>query len=139
MIQSPPHQPWDIKCEDESLTKQEFLKDCDINNIIARCVKSGLPPPTVAVEALVGVDLTNISSYQDCLNRIAAMHQSFYQLDPKIRSEFDNDPGKLLAFIDDDSNYDRAVELGLIDSSKKSIPAASQTAPVTATPTTTTQ
>jgi len=136
-IKSPPHQPWDIKCEDPSLTKQEFADSSDINTIIARCVKSGLPPPTVPTDYLVGVDLTQIDSYQDALVKIASMEENFLKLDPKIRSFFENDSGKLISFVNDDSNYDKAVELGLIDSNVNPKPEAPS--PATATPTTTTQ
>lgn len=114
-VKSPPFGPWDIDCSrDEVLTKQEFAKDCDVNQIIARCVRFGMPIPAGAVEGAF-MDVSEIGSYADCLRRITAAQEVFMQLPVEIRSEFKNDPGLLIDFVSDGRNYDRAVKLGLIE------------------------
>ena len=39
--------------------------------------------------------------------------EQFGALPANVRREFDNDPGKMLEFIQDPDNYERGVELGL--------------------------
>ena len=40
--------------------------------------------------------------------------ESFAMLPSSIRKRFDNDPGLLLAFLDDENNREEAFSLGLI-------------------------
>lgn len=113
-VVSPPAKPWDIDCSgDPVLTKQEFAKDCDVNVIIARCVKSGLPLPSAVAEPLFA-DVTQIGSYADCVRRVTVARDSFMQLPAELRSEFGNDPANLISFIADPANRPKAIELGLI-------------------------
>lgn len=37
------------------------------------------------------------------------------ELPATLRREFDNDPVKLLAFLQDENNRDRAIQLGLVN------------------------
>lgn len=113
-VVSPPARPWDIDCSrDQVLTKQEFKDDCDINVIIGRCVKSGLPLPHIAGEALYA-DVSEVGSYTDCVRRVKAAEESFMALPANIRSRFDNQPGALIAFLADESNRKEAIALGLV-------------------------
>ena len=38
----------------------------------------------------------------------------FDSLPSSLRERFSNDPSRLLAFVDDESNFDEAVKLGLL-------------------------
>lgn len=110
-----------------SLTRQEFVSSCNINNIIKKYVKNGNNPFSITADAKFG-DFTDLpSSYQDALQLISAADDYFAQLPADVRSKFDNDPGKMLDFVNDKMNRDEAIKLGLVqevinDDSKK-IPA----------------
>jgi len=122
-IVSPKPQLWDIDCsKDPVLVKQEFADDADVNKIIARCVKSGLPLPSVTAVPLYA-DVSEVGSYADCLRRVKAAEEAFNELPAPLRTEFDNDASKLISFLADKANIPRALELGLLDKPKDVVPA----------------
>lgn len=79
-----------LVCNDESLTKQEFKEDADINVIIQRFLKQGEGPPIVLPEHFQ--NLTGRTNYFEMHSRIAEANHAFYQLNPGIRAQFQNDP-----------------------------------------------
>lgn len=93
-------------------TKQSFKAQCDINTIVARYNQTGLLPRVSAIQPLVG-DFTKAVDYHSALNLVVAAQEKFQSLPSKIRSYFDNDPGKFVDFFKDPKNEDKAVELGL--------------------------
>lgn len=99
-----------------SLTKQSFVDECDINNIIAQFAKTGVLPGNTRDpgSALYG-DFTSVLDYQTSMNLVINAHDAFLALPAAIRDRFHNDPEKLLAFLNDEKNRDEAVRLGLID------------------------
>ncbi|WNK13521.1 MAG: internal scaffolding protein [Microvirus sp.] len=115
---SPAPAPWDIDCsKDVPLVKQEFADDCDINKIIARCVKSNLPLPSASAAPLFA-DVSEIGSYDDCVRRVAAAKDAFMDLPADLRSRFDNEPSTLISFLADPANVPEAIKLGLLDQPK---------------------
>lgn len=104
------------KIDSLSMTCQEFKAECDINNIVKKPNYgiNPLQPPTRTYEY---GDYTAIQ-YQDfhsAQNIIAEASQLFESLDSEVRARFDNDPGKLLSFVEDPRNYDEGVKLGLFE------------------------
>ncbi|WNK12976.1 MAG: internal scaffolding protein [Microvirus sp.] len=113
-IVSPPPAPWDIDCSGDVVrTKQEFAKDCDVNVIIARCLKSGMPLPSVSAAPLYA-DVSEVGSYADCIRRVNAAESAFMELPADIRSQFDNEPANIISFLADPANKDQAIAIGLI-------------------------
>jgi phage internal scaffolding protein len=102
-----------LKCEDPSLAKQSFAEECDINFIVDR-MSRGVEPVLAAGSPRYG-DFTGASDFHSALNSVIAAREDFMQLPAKLRGRFNNDPGALLEFLSDDSNYDEAVTLGLIE------------------------
>lgn len=107
-----------------SMTQQQFADDCDVNNILR---KHGHDP--VAFQALtrpggVYADFSNITDYQAMLDTVMNAQDAFASLPAHLRSRFGNDPNQLLSFIQNPSNYDEGVSLGLLNS-KTPNPAAS--------------
>lgn len=96
-----------------SLTEQQFGYETDINNI----VKGLVPPSENGKQPLFNVKV-DANQFDEALNVIANARSQFELLPSDIRTEFDNDPRKLINFIQNDKNYDRAVELGLIEKKK---------------------
>lgn len=124
---SPPPKPWDIDCsKDVPLTKQEFVAECDINKIITRCVKMGVQLPTPEAQAVFG-DVTGFGDLSESMRRLQAASDEFDTLPAAIRSEFHNSPVELVAFLGDEKNRARAIELGIL--AKPEVPPAPPVVP----------
>lgn len=103
-----------LEFTEPSMTEQHFKDECDINNIVARYQETGVLPqgdrqPLFGDFAEFPQDLQSSQAYFD------DAQERFMQLPATLRKEFDNDPVKLLRFVADDNNRQRAIELGLID------------------------
>lgn len=99
-------------CESESRTKQEFAKEADINNIMAQYVKTGVLPASER-EPQYG-DFLNATDYREALEAVLAAEEDFSQLPSDVRERFENDPAQLLEFVENEDNYEEALELGLL-------------------------
>lgn len=55
-----------------------------------------------------------VTDYHTALNLVRQADAEFLSLPAPLRAEFDNDPGRLVAFLEDEKNRPRAVELGLV-------------------------
>lgn len=132
-VKSLPHNPlWDISFEgDSGLTKQEFVKDCDVNVILARCLKVGAPVRGADIQA-VFADVSEVGDFSDCVRRVKAAEDAFMSLPAEVRGRFKNDPGQLMAFIMEDANYDEALKLGLVE--KKPAPVVPAEVPFSPAP-----
>lgn len=105
--------------------KQEFRKETDINVIVDRYVKAGVPLPSP--EAVSNfMDCTQIPNYQQMLDKVNSAAASFLKLPPKVRERFGNEPARLIEFLQDESNREEAVFLGLIEKKVETTPTASQ-------------
>lgn len=93
-------------------TEQHHKKECDVNHIIMKYDKSGLITHVQTIEARYG-DVTGVDfrKAQDLYLNAQAM---FEALPAEIRKRFKNDAGEYLEFMDDESNRDEAIKLGLI-------------------------
>ena len=98
---------------DEGMTQPEFLADCDINTIISRYQAVQAPLPISDISEFL--DYSNVGDYQTALQSISAVEGYFDALPATIRARFSNDPGQLLAFLDDPNNRGVAEALGLVD------------------------
>lgn len=106
-----------------SLTEQSHRDSCDINIILAKYEKSGVIPLGKDGQPFFG-DFSEVPDFHSAQLAILEAEQSFMQLPAKLRSRFDNDPGKLLAFLEDPANKDEAISLGLINKPAASVPPA---------------
>jgi phage internal scaffolding protein len=103
--------------DEPSLTQQQFAAEADINNIIARYERTGIlvdPLVNRRGEPIYG-DFSNIDSFFEAQVKVAKAKEMFEALPAKIRDRFGGDPGKLIAFVEDEGNRDEAIELGLIE------------------------
>ena len=64
-------------------------------------------------------DFTNVIDYETALQRVITAQESFDSLPAKLRDRFQNDPANLIEFLNDESNRDEAVKLGLINPPEK--------------------
>ena len=100
-----------IDFKDPSLAVQASKDECDLNVIIKKYLRTGELP---GLRQTVYGDISKIGNLKECLDQAYAAEEAFMALPADIRRHFDNDPVKLVEFASDDSNYDKAVELGLV-------------------------
>lgn len=99
-----------------SLTQQHFADECDINNIIERYVNTGVlgdPLNPGSVSPQFG-DFSTSYDFHAAQTLIVQAEQAFDALPAAIRNRFHNDPGELLAFLEDESNREEAINLGIV-------------------------
>jgi len=101
-----------IVFNDESLTKQAFKEDCDINHIFKKWKKDGILTHVNRYQGRYE-DVSSYQSYEDSLNTIMRAEEAFGSLPADVRKRFDNDPGVFLEFVGNPSNVDEMVKLGL--------------------------
>lgn len=94
-----------------SMTQQHFKEECDVNNILAKFVRTGVLPANCRPGDYF--DCSNIQDYQDCLNRVIEAQDHFNALPAGLRKHFQNDPGNFLEFIENPDNLQRGIEIGL--------------------------
>jgi len=102
-----------LACEEPTLAQQHFKDECDINHILRQFNVTGLLPEN-PLSPRYG-DFTNIGDYHSALNAVIAAEDEFMALPAHIRARFDNDPANLIDFLDNESNKDEAITLGLLD------------------------
>ncbi|WNK14012.1 MAG: internal scaffolding protein [Microvirus sp.] len=100
-----------LLCADPSKTVQSDAFDADINNIMARVVKTGQLPQ--AVRPPTYQDMPDNPSFREMLDVIKAGEDSFYDLNAGVRSRFGNDPIAFLEFCSDEKNLPAMREMGL--------------------------
>jgi len=100
-----------LKCEDPSLTQQQFKEESDINTIVDRFMKSGVLPTPVNMPQYV--DFEGIFDFQTAMNAVRAADENFMRMDAKVRARFNNSPQEFLEFFANPENTQEAIRLGL--------------------------
>jgi len=93
-------------------TEQAHKDKCDVNKIVKRYNSQGIIDHISRFEATYG-DVTGIE-FKKAKDQVINAQRMFDELPSKIRKEFENNPQKLLSFMDDPDNREKAIELGLI-------------------------
>lgn len=116
-----------LDCKDPSLAQQQFRDECDINEIMRRFGQTGILPDQ-PLSPKYG-DFTGVSDYKTALDRVIAADEEFMSLPAELRARFDNDAANLIQFLDDESNRDEAVKLGLVEPKEdlSTVPTVEQT------------
>lgn len=109
--------------DEPTMTQQQFKDECDINNIVKKFNTTG---QFTHLTSRTGqyADFSLITDYQDMLQTVQYAQEAFGSLPAEVRAQFRNDPGNLLQFIQDEKNYEKAQELGLLDAEKVKAKAA---------------
>ena len=92
--------------------EQSHRDKCNINSIMRKASETGLVP-TNNTAPNYG-DFTNVQDYQTCKNRLLDAQRDFSELPSHIRRRFDNDPSKLIEFVNDPDSLEEARQLGLV-------------------------
>jgi len=92
-----------------SRTKSEFKDECNINKLMARYERIGIPDP-------IKVRFADVSAVPDLQDAFAIVHQAetdFMQVPAHIRKRFNHNPADFVAFLADRENDEEAIKLGL--------------------------
>lgn len=111
------------------MTSQEFLTEVNINSILGRYARTGVLKGSglgSGRQPQFG-DFTSELTYHDQLNRVTQADSDFKALPSDLRNYFDNDPGKLIDFVQDPENREEAEGLGLIPKTEKKIESTTPT------------
>lgn len=100
--------------ETTSRTKQSFREEANINNIMAKYVKTGVLVHTPGTRKPLYGNFATGKEYQDTLNEIADIKKQFNLLDSDVRERFQNDPSKALDFMANNENIEESIKLGLL-------------------------
>lgn len=115
---------------DQVRTEQRYLQECDINTLMAKYVRTGALPEGIRVGQYG--DFSTATSFFDAQMLLQTAEAQFMSLPAKVRAHFDNDPGKLLAFVHNPANRAAAQDLGLLASEgPQAKPGPSTTVPTT--------
>lgn len=114
-----------LACEEPSLAQQHYKDECDINTILEKFNITGLLPES-PLSPRYG-DFTGIGDYHTALNRVLAVQDEFEALPAQIRARFENDPAKLIEFLEDEKNRPEAENLGLVDMAAAEVVEAAKT------------
>lgn len=90
---------------------QADAAEVDINQIIKR-IQKGQNPPMLRGEPFYG-DVSAFNGLADAFEQIQDANELFMSYPAEIRNQFENDPVKMVEFLSDPANEDKAVELGL--------------------------
>jgi len=100
--------------KEPSMTKQSFKEECDINTIVKR-FESGQAIDHINQAAHLGYfeDLPSGLDLQMALEMATKAEQAFMALSADVRARFANDAVQFMAFMDDPSNQEEIIKLGL--------------------------
>lgn len=112
-----------LRCDDPSLTQQQFKEETDINTIVDRFMKTGhLPTPSSMPQY---IDYLGVFDFQSAMNAVRQADENFMRMDAKIRARFHNSPQEFLEFFANPENREEAVRLGLaVPTADKGVPPA---------------
>ena len=94
-------------------TKQCFRSSCDINKMVAQYRKTGMFT-NLNRRVPVFADVSECKSYQESLDVVIKAQDMFNSLPVLLRERFQNDPGEMVAFLQDEANLAEAIKLGLV-------------------------
>lgn len=104
-----------------SKAKQSFKAECDVNNILARYQKTGVLEFRNQNEPRYGE--VPVIDYREALIEVRKAETMFMELPSSVRKRFKNDPGELLAFVQDPANRTEGERLGLFKAASTPIEA----------------
>lgn len=99
-------------CEGESLTKQSFKDECDINNILRLQKNTGVVTHLNHAQGAF-IDVTDAVDYQTAFAIVEDAREAFMSIPSEIRRRFDNDPAVFLEFMHNPANEQEIYDLKL--------------------------
>lgn len=113
-----PPQDVQLECKEASLTLQEYADESDLNKIMEKYAAGMGALPVRDGTPMFG-DFSDLPDFATAQQIVIDAQDRFDALPARLRDRFDNDPGALIAFLQDENNRSEAVALGLIPSKQK--------------------
>lgn len=101
------------KSDEPSMTQQHLKDECDVNSILEKYRRTGYIGH-VNRNAGISGDFSTLQDFKQNLDMVKSAYAMFESLPAHLRKRFANDPANLIEFVNDDSNYDEALKLGLV-------------------------
>lgn len=101
-----------LSCPEPSLAVQDQAEETDINYIMKKFGQGYQLPE--AFDARLYPDFTQMTDFHTALNAVREAGEMFMQMPAELRAKFDNDPAKLIAFVEDEKNRGKAEDMGLV-------------------------
>ncbi len=95
----------------DSLTKQSFAHETNINNIVGKYLQTGEMPRINPTEKTYGYAPSY--DFREAMEIVQNMNSNFDQLPSKIRAKFGHNPAKFLEFVENPSNAAECAAMGL--------------------------
>lgn len=100
-----------LKMYGQSVTKQSFKDDCDINLIMAKFTKTGVMDNIRDIEPEYG--FASSDDFRESMEIVSKANSMFESLPSNIRNKFKNEPATFLDFVQDEKNLEEMQEMGL--------------------------
>lgn len=97
-----------IVCRDDSLAKQSFADECDLNKILEKASRTGMVSHLSRYGEMYG-DLAGVD-LQEMMNTVARANTMFAELPAEVRREFGNNQQAFFDFVNDPANKDKLKE-----------------------------
>jgi len=96
-------------------TQDQFKKDCDVNEIVAKYRRTGSVTHVRNAASGVYADLTELPmNLMEAQQVVLHAQQAFETVPSAVRNRFGHDPNQLISFLADPANKDEAIKLGLV-------------------------
>lgn len=99
--------------DEPSMTQQQFAEEVDINTIVRRFGLTGELPNGINMPQ--SGDFTDAPDFQTALNLVRQAEEAFLDIPAETRARFNNDPARVIAFMEDATNKEEAIKLGFIE------------------------
>lgn len=107
------------------LTKQAHAHESEINNIMAKYIRTGILEHANNHSLQYGFATSD--DYHSSLNLLIEAQNMFNELPSQARTKFRNDPGEFLEFVQDPDNAPYMYDLGLSDTPYNPVALAAET------------
>lgn len=97
-----------------SVTQKQWKNDVDVNKIMARYKKTGMITHLRNAEQGAYLDLTELPDLLTAQIQLKQANEKFLEIPPQVRLKFNNDPNQLISYLQNPSNHEEAIHLGLM-------------------------
>ena len=104
-----------------SRVQQQFARECDINHIMAKYSQTGRLTDGSGTSPPMYGDFSDVKDFHEAQSVVLDANQKFSSLPSHVRFRFSNNPELLLNFLQDPSNLDEAIKLGLVDKNSRDL------------------
>jgi len=111
----------------ERRTKQSMKDECNINNIMAKYIRTRTISHFNKHSATYG--FAPATEFREALETVRVAEAMFMELPAAVRKRFQNDPAEFLNFVQDEKNAKEMEALGLTNKAPETPPADSATPP----------